>query len=223
MNGKRQMDINVSASTNPTDLCFMMSYYGSDKGNPQGNGHHNYTLVYDPLFRSVRQDPIRVFELGLGTNNLNFPSNMGADGRPGASLRGWRQFFTNAQIFGADIDAGILFEEDRIKTYQCDQNSTDSISRLWSNPDLAGGFDIIIEDGLHIFESNVSFFENSYHKLNVGGVFVIEDIQSYTFQNWAQKIPEWKARYPNLVFRMYQIPNEKNKFDNNMLLVKRLQ
>ena len=215
------MDINTTALDKATDLCFMMSYFGSDKGNPQGNGHHNYTLLYDPLFRPVRQDAIRVFELGLGTNNLDFPSNMGADGKPGASLRGWKQFFPNAQIFGADIDAGILFEEERIKTYQCDQNSADSINRLWSNPDLAGDFDIIIEDGLHTFDANVSFFENSCNKLKAGGVYVVEDIQSYAFHQWAAKLPEWKARYPNLTFRMYQIPNAQNKFDNNLLLVKR--
>ena len=214
------MDINVPVSTKLTDLCFIMSHFGSDKGSPNG-GHHNYTLLYDPLFAPVRQAPIRVFELGLGTNNLNFPSNMGADGKPGASLRGWKQFFPNAQIFGADIDDGILFEEERIKTYQCDQNGTESVSRLWINSDLAPEFDIIIEDGLHIFESNVHFFENSCHKLKVGGVFVIEDIQSYTFQNWAVKVPEWRARYPHLTFRMVQIPNERNKFDNNVLLVKR--
>lgn len=215
------MNINVSVSDKATDLCFIMHYFGSDKGNPMGNGHHTYTLAYEPLFAPVRQDPIRVFELGLGTNNLNFPSNMGADGKPGASLRGWKQFFPKAHVFGADIDGGILFEEERIKTYQCDQNSTESVTRLWANPDLAlGGFDIIIEDGLHIFESNVHFFENSCHKLNPGGIFVIEDIQSYTFQSWAAKIPEWKARYPHLTFRMFQIPNERNRFDNNILLVK---
>ena len=215
------MDINVSVSEKATDLCFIMNYYGSDKGNPLGNGHHTYTLIYDPLFRPVRQDAIRVFELGLGTNNLNFPSNMGVDGKPGASLRGWKQFFPKAQVFGADIDGGILFEEERIKTYQCDQNSTDSVTKLWTNPELAvESFDIIIEDGLHIFESNVHFFENSCHKLKKGGVFVIEDIQSYTFQSWAVKIPEWRARYPQFSFRMVQIPNPKNLFDNNILLVK---
>jgi hypothetical protein len=162
-----------------------------------------------------------VFELGLGTNNLNFPSNMGVDGKPGASLRGWKQFFPNAKIFGADIDGGILFEEERIKTYQCDQNSTDSVTKLWTTPELAvEGFDIIIEDGLHIFESNVHFFENSCHKLKKGGIFIIEDIQSYTFERWAVKIPEWRARYSHLSFRMVQIPNPKNLFDNNILIVK---
>ena len=113
-----------------TDLCFIMHYYGSDKGDPDLSRNHNYTRTYDELFRSMRPDELRVFELGLGTNNPNFPSNMGPSGRPGASLRGWKQYFKNANIFGADIDAGILFNEDRIKTFYCDQNNGDVIALI---------------------------------------------------------------------------------------------
>ena len=101
-----------------------------------------------------------MFELGLGTNNVNVTSNMGTNGRPGASLYGWSEFFPNSKIFGADIDKGILFNTDRIKTFYCDQ----------TNPD------IIIEDGLHTYEANVCFLENSIHKLKVNGYYIVEDI-----------------------------------------------
>ena len=37
-------------------------------------------------------------------------------------------------------------------------------------------FDIIIEDGLHTFEANKCFFENSIHKVKRGGIYIIEDI-----------------------------------------------
>jgi hypothetical protein len=133
-----------------TDLCFIMNYFGSDKGDPIESGNHNYTQTYDQLFKDIRKDKLRIFELGLGTNNPNFPSNMGVNGKPGASLRGWKQYFKNSEIFGADIDKGILFEEDRIKTFYCDQNNGDAIHEMWAKPELESGFDIIIEDGLHI-------------------------------------------------------------------------
>ena len=94
----------------PNDICFIMNFYGSDKGHPMGEGHHNYTHYYHEVFKPVRNDPVRIFELGLGTNNLEFPSNMGVDGKPGASLRGWKQYFANGSVFGADIDGGILFQ-----------------------------------------------------------------------------------------------------------------
>jgi hypothetical protein len=97
----RLRSVNVFA---PTPICRVMSKYGSDKGH----AWHNYTTIYFVLFEALRNRPLRFFELGLGTNNSSLPSNMGAKGMPGASLRGWRDFFPHACIFGADIDRDIL-------------------------------------------------------------------------------------------------------------------
>jgi hypothetical protein len=66
-----------------------MTKYGSDKGN----GWHNYTTVYSALFEEFRDQPVRIFEFGLGTNDPGAPSSMGVYGRPGASLRAWRELF----------------------------------------------------------------------------------------------------------------------------------
>ena len=41
---------------------------------------------------------------------------MTLSGSPGASLRVWKDFFSNAKIYGSDIDKDILFNEDRIFT-----------------------------------------------------------------------------------------------------------
>lgn len=215
------MDILTNVSDTTNDMCFIMNFFGSDKGHPVNDSNHCYTRFYHELFKPVRYEPLRVFELGLGTNNPNFPSNMGPNGKPGASLRGWKQYFPNASVFGADIDSGILFQEDRIRTYQCDQNDANSIKTLWSNSELEEGFNIIIEDGLHIFESNVHFFENSYHKLKVGGIFIIEDVMYYTLERWNHKLQEWTSRFPNMSFRLYVIPHDRNRDDNTVVVAKR--
>ena len=86
------------------------------------------------------------------------------------------KLFPNAAVCGADVDRRILFREDRIKTFYCDQSDRSSIRELWSQPDLQGGADIIIEDGLHTFEANVSFLEESLDHLCPGGIYVTEDI-----------------------------------------------
>ena len=130
-----------------------MTRYGSDKGS----GWHNYTSAYSVLFKDFRHRSCRIFELGLGTSDPSRPSNMGVYGRPGASLRGWREAFPHAVVYGADIDRTILFQDDRIKTFYCDQRDPASIRELWSEPELQGGFDLIIEDGLHTFEASGSF------------------------------------------------------------------
>ena len=204
----------------PNELCNIMGLSGSDKGSSNNNGWHNYTTYYYKLFSPIRNEPLHIFELGLGTNNTALPSNMGANGVPGASLRGWKQFFPNAQIFGADIDRNILFSEERIKTFYCDQMSPKEIASMWSHSDLSEQFDIIIEDGLHTFDANVCFFENSIHKLKKGGVYIIEDVKIHNIQMYLQKINIWKQMYPHLLFNTVIIPHKKNSHDNVLIAIK---
>ena len=196
-----------------------MGKYGSDKGNTNiRQSWHNYTTFYHSIFKEMQHKTLRIFELGLGTNNLSVPSNMGANGKPGASLYGWSEFFPNSNIYGADIDMNILFETERIKTYYCDQTNPEIIKKMWSEPGLQDDFDIIIEDGLHTFDANVCFFENSIHKLKPNGYFIIEDIkknEEYLFEN---KIKQWKCQYVDCLFTLLKIPSH-NNYDNTLLVV----
>jgi SAM-dependent methyltransferase len=192
----------------------------SDKGHENINASwHNYTTFYYSIFNEISEKPLRVFELGLGTNNVNLPSNMGRDGRPGASLYGWQEFFPNAQIFGADIDRDILFSSDRIKTFYCDQTSPEAIKSMWDEPELQSNFDIIIEDGLHTFNANVCFFENSIHKLNPGGYFIIEDILRSEEYLFMKKFEEWENTYDDCAVNMINIPSCRNAVDNSLVVV----
>jgi hypothetical protein len=206
-----------------TPLCEIMGRNKSDKGSQNITASwHNYTTFYYSIFKHLQNKPIRLFELGLGTNNVNIPSNMGSNGVPGASLFGWREFFPNAQIFGADIDQNILFNTENIMTFFCDQCNPSMIRNLWNHEELNSNFDIIIDDGLHEFDANICFFENSLHKLNVNGIFIIEDIHVNYLNKVGDKIAEWENAYPNYVFTLVEIPSVKNKLDNNLLVIHRL-
>lgn len=206
----------------PTELCKIMGECGSDKGDVYINEcWHNYTILYNKLFSTIRDNNVRLFELGLGTNNPNLPSNMCWFYKctPGASLIGWSKYFKNGKIFGADIDRDILFQTETIKTYYCDQTNPKDINILWSNDNLNEPFDIIIDDGLHEYDANVCFFENSIHKLKPGGFYIIEDILSNTLSIWDTKIKEWESIYPHLKFQMVSMPSSVNHYDNNLLVV----
>jgi len=204
-------------------LCDIMGRNKSDKGSTDiVNSWHNYTTFYYLIFKHLQNKPIRLFELGLGTNNTDIPSNMGSNGRPGASLYGWAEFFPNAKIFGADIDYSILFNTENIRTFYCDQTSYSSIRTLWSHGDLNENFDIIIDDGLHEFDANVCFFENSIHKLNVNGIFIIEDIHVNSIHSYIDKITEWENKYNGLLFTLVKIPSIRNHLDNNLLVVHKI-
>jgi hypothetical protein len=202
-----------------TDLCKIMSHYGSDKGYSKTSVRvHDYTLFYFSIFKDIRNEHLRIFELGLGTNNTNIKSNMGPGGKPCASLYGWRHFFPNSKVFGADIDKDILITFPNIKTYYCDQTNPKIINQMWEEPLLNENFDIIVEDGLHTFDANVCFFENSIHKLKENGYYIIEDIHENNINLFNNKIKEWKKTYLNLTFK-FVLNVHMNTKDNNLLVI----
>jgi glycosyltransferase involved in cell wall biosynthesis len=204
---------NVNALA-PTKMCRVMTKYGSDKGRL-----NNYTAVYSALFKERRNQPLRVFELGLGSNRPDVPSNMGVFGAPGASLRGWRQLFPRALVYGADIDRTILFQEDRIKTFYCNQLDRSSIRKLWSQPHLQDGVDIIIEDGLHTFEANVTFLEESLDRLRPGGIYIAEDIMWNNIEDWFDRLEtKYSKQFPKYQFAFVVLQNQAC---NNMLIARR--
>jgi SAM-dependent methyltransferase len=206
-----------------TPLCEIMGRNRSDKGDLNiAASWHNYTTFYYSIFKNMKEMPLRIFELGLGTNNVNIASNMGANGRPGASLYGWSEFFQNSHIFGADIDSDILFNTNTINTFYCDQTNPQIIKYMWNDEKLKEDFDIIIEDGLHTFKANVCFFENSIHKLKSNGYYIIEDISRNEMHLFENKIKEWKMKYTNLSFDLLCIPSTRNNHDNNLLVVSKL-
>ena len=164
-------------------LSELSEKYGSDKGFASSNfmtklGHpyHNYTDVYDVLLKSKRNKYLNVFEMGIGTTDTNFPYNMGPNGTIGASLRMWKEYFPNASIYGADIDPNCLLNEDRIFTYVADQLSTESLTSLVNT--INKKFDLIVDDGMHEYESNICMYESMISCLNNDGFYIIEDIQS---------------------------------------------
>jgi hypothetical protein len=220
---KRSIIPNKFNWSQPTPLCRIMKEQGTDKALFHGESMHNYTPFYYTLLKQFQYKSIKLFEMGIGTTNPHIANNMGAGGRPGASLRGWKEFFPLAQIFAADIDTNILFQDERIKTFYVDQLSSTSIQEMWSNKDLVGEFDLIIDDGLHTFEANTCFFENSHAKLSNRGIYVIEDIHSQYLPEWKEIIGgHYKNVYTNLKFTLLSIPNRFNLWDNNLIVIEKL-
>jgi hypothetical protein len=201
--------------SNITELCTIMKSLGSDKGDDW----HNFTVLYHELFRDFRTVFTRVFELGIGSQNPEVPSRMTPNYTIGASLRGWRQYFSNAHIYGADIDRDVVFREDRITCFQVDQTCPESIRNLWRQPEVSNiEFDLIIDDGLHTTKANICFFENSYHKLARNGVYVIEDIKNSAIRGLEAYF--WRtAKKSGFAYHLVPFDYHKNRRDNNILFL----
>ena len=194
-----------------TALCELMSSFGSDKGD----SWHNYTVVYDQFFAGFRDEPLDIFELGIGTNKTGAPSTMGPAGKPGASLRAWRAYFPHARIYGADIDSDVLFAEDRIQTFWTDQRNPRAIRALWDQlGDVA--FDIMIDEGLHEAAANIAFFVESFGKLKPGGIYVVEDITP----SHADLMASFAKCIAGLSKHVFYgaLNHPRNKFDNRLLI-----
>lgn len=150
------------------ELEALFNKYGSDKATV-----HNYYLLYGTILPD-RSKVTKVFEIGLGTNNRDIISNMGKYGRPGASLRAFRDFFPSSDVYGADIDKEVLFSEERIQTFYVNQLVSDSFSDLSAH--IGRDFDLMVDDGLHSIEANIRSLSFFLPRIKVGGVAVVEDI-----------------------------------------------
>jgi hypothetical protein len=99
--------------------------------NPYPWSPHSYKKYYEFLSSNNRDNVREVFECGISSVDETLFSNMTTSGKSGASLRMWKDYFPNAQIFGADIDSKVMFSEERIFTYTMDQTNPKSIIVFW--------------------------------------------------------------------------------------------
>ena len=93
----------------------------------------------------------------------------------GGSLRAFRDYLPNAQIFGGDVDKKCLFNERNINTYFVDQLEIDTFDELYKSCGNSK-FDIIIDDGLHSIVANLNTLIFALKNINDNGVIIIEDI-----------------------------------------------
>lgn len=201
----------ISNGNSNQELKKLMDFYGSDKGGK--NNQHNYAQYYSDIFYYRRKNIKNFLEIGLGTNNLDTPSNMGSEGKPLASLRAWRDYFIHANIFGADIDKRILLNEERIFTTYVDQTNPKTIEEMFS---LFGvnKYDVILEDGLHEFSANICCFENCINYLDNDGFYIIEDIY---YKDYSKFINYFKNK--NYNYSIIEIFHEKNISNNNLIII----
>lgn len=128
---------------------------------------HHYHMVYEDHFSKVRENKLKVLEIGIWKGN---------------SIRALTQYFPSADLYGIDIF-------DRIKPEQVSVLQKDNVHWIEgdsTNPDISdrvkkefGGqikFDIIIDDGKHTPKANMLSFQNLSGFLKRDGVYYIEDV-----------------------------------------------
>lgn len=184
-----------------TNLCSILRASKSDKHSDW----HNYGPIYDLLFDNIKDDNLNVFEVGI---------------MHGYSLTAWQNYFKNSKIYAADINSAYFVENDRVKSFYCNQDNPSTIVNMWNNPQLKDiQFDIIIDDGKHEYESNYNFLVNSIHKLKKGGFYIIEDLIDNAISSFMHSKEDLKARYSLEYIQVICLPSKTNKIDNNLVII----
>ena len=151
-----------------TELEELALKYGTDKC-PQI--YHFYTDYYYPLFKDKKESIKKVLELGVGSpiTMPRCPNYI-----RGGSLYMWRDFFPNAQIYGADIDPTLVFKEDRIETFLCDQSKRQSLEELIKK--TGSDIDIFVDDGSHNIMDQILTCVTLMPLLKKDVIYIIEDV-----------------------------------------------
>jgi hypothetical protein len=198
----------VGAMLSNVSLKQIFDSWGTDKG------HAQYPGVYECLFRSCREQVTAVLEVGIGTMIPGAHSSMQGyvlpGYKPGGSLRAWRDFFVNATIYGLDVQPDTQFDdEERIITRLCDSCDASAVHAVMETQGWPREFDIIIDDGSHYAEDQLSTFTNLFPFLKHNGLYIIEDVVGDNHQHLSNKLVETLAYNPHFVLGP----------ENNMLVI----
>ncbi len=175
-----------------TELCKLALKYRSDKCPRRGK--HTYTPYYFDIFKNKKAKTKKVLEIGIGK---------------GASLKMWRDFFPNAQIYGADYRTDLQINSERITSFLSDQRRSEHLRHLISN--IGGDIDIVIEDGSHRPRDQVSTCLTLMPLLQKNVIYVIEDV-------YDPSIVERLNKYYEVEVPPIDQPRE--RYDNRLVVVR---
>ncbi len=122
----------------------------------------HYFEVYDRHFSKYRNKAPVVMEIGVFK---------------GGSLQMWKDYFgEGAQIIGVDIDENTKeFEEERISIEIGSQEDRDFLRVL---KEKYPRVDILIDDGGHTMNQQITTFEEMFPHISYGGTYLCEDLHS---------------------------------------------
>ena len=175
------IDINIDAVkkelwnyeiNNDYSVEYLIKKYGSDK-NLSG-----YSYFYDKIFTPIKDEVKLFLEIGIGSLDPSSPSSFqGITGlfsyyKQGGSLRVWRDFFKNANIYGVDVAEDCKFQEERINTFIFSSLNKEKCDKILHKTT----FDVILDDGLHTADGQLMTMQNLFDRVKTNGYYIVEDI-----------------------------------------------
>lgn len=131
-------------------------------GADKGSNFHNYTEVYAQYFSSLKDKPIKFLEIGIDRAN---------------SVKLWEAYFPNADLHFMDITfQNVQYFSTRSKYHLANQESAEDLARFIQ--EAGGAFDIILDDGGHTMNQQITSFRHLFPHVKSGGMYIIEDLHT---------------------------------------------
>ncbi len=151
-----------------TTLCRLCAESGTDKCPYNLHGHrHPYTAPYSLLFEPLKHRPIKFAEIGVFR---------------GASLKAWREFFSQAKLYGYDRDIPNLdyiasMGMPNLVLDTMDAGNEESIKQKLGEAISDGElFDVILDDASHDPPDQCAVIRSALPYLKKGGLLIVEDV-----------------------------------------------
>ena len=157
--------------------------------------HHTYLDIYEELFNGFKDEDISVLEIGI---------------LEGESLKLWSKYFRNGNVYGIDTFERVPYNvvenshagHDNIYLAGVD-SVYDTERAVESRKDFYEAigdvkFKVIIDDGLHRADAQISTYNNFINLLDTGGVYIIEDIRDWDGYGAGNELDIIKKELPNI-------------------------
>ena len=181
--------------TTTTELSNKYANWDTQLGTDKSTTHKYAQKFYDIEFTKYKDEEFNLLEIGVSG---------------GYSLKVWSEYFTNAAIYGVDIDLNAY------NVYPIPERVQLRIGDA-TKPEIFDGlpkFKLIIDDASHYLHDQIETFKIAFPLLEPGGLFIIEDIQ-----NLEEAKAAFDAINPN--YEIYDIRDENSPADDVIFLYRK--
>jgi hypothetical protein len=198
-------------------LEIFQKYYTDKVKSCDSTECHRYDITYDEIFYNKRDSVKNVLEIGIGLgDHYNYRIKVYPLYQQGSSLMAWKEYFPNAIVYGWDILKCEPINISDIKTFCVNATKTGDIINFFANNPIK--FDFILDDGSHRLEDQVKAFMLLHEYLEVGGIYLIEDVLHFnidTFQNLSCFPKDFLENIINKLFKVTYHDTRKIGLDND--------
>lgn len=188
---------------------------------------HGFLPYYENLLGHLKTEKINFLEIGVFF---------------GASIKMWKDYFTNGEIYGMDTFEGLqgngnifpnptLFYDnwktgniDRVKLFKCDQSKEielyNFVKYCEDNNIL---FDVILDDASHLMRDQQITLSILFKLLKKGGYFIVEDIHSSDTYPGYDVVSDFSNTTKNVLFKFKETKKFVSPYVDNKEIIDYLE